>query len=100
MLGIWAAVKATTSYSGRSRKATLKSWKSRPAAPWIRTFRLSMASPGVDGRELALVGAEVDLARAGDLLLLVLQELLPLGQPARHPRDGEKDREHVDREAH
>src|SRR5919206_735346 len=42
MFGIWVAVKATTSYSGRSRYTTLKLWKSRPAAPAIRTRVLAM----------------------------------------------------------
>src|SRR3972149_6313938 len=39
MLGIWAAVKPTTSYCGASRKTVLKLWKSRPAAPRMRTRR-------------------------------------------------------------
>src|SRR3990172_681436 len=37
MPGIWVAVNATTSWVGSSRKTTLKSWKSRPAAPRIST---------------------------------------------------------------
>jgi hypothetical protein len=36
MLGIWVAVKATTSVAPSARNATLKLWKSRPAAPMIR----------------------------------------------------------------
>src|SRR5574342_884196 len=55
MKGIWAAVKATTRNSGRSRKKTWKSWKSRPAAP--RTMqRKGMATSPVgkdDGSGLA-----------------------------------------------
>src|SRR5262245_43976084 len=39
MSGIWVAVNATTSYAGSSRKTTLKSWKSRPAAPRMTTRR-------------------------------------------------------------
>src|SRR4030067_3286108 len=39
MPGICAAVTATTSYSGRRLKKTLKLWKSRPAAPRI-TMRI------------------------------------------------------------
>jgi len=35
MLGIWAAVKASTSVPGSSRKTVLKLWKSRPAAPMM-----------------------------------------------------------------
>src|SRR5262245_61473819 len=39
MNGIWVAVKATTSVCGSSRYTTLKLWKSRPAAPMMRTRR-------------------------------------------------------------
>src|SRR6266550_1741700 len=56
MNGIWVAVKATTSVAGSSRNTTLKLWKSRPAAPMIRTRRAmpgSFPSPkdGCDARE-------------------------------------------------
>src|SRR6187549_35946 len=37
MSGICVAVNATTSYSSRPRYTTLKLWKSRPAAPAIKT---------------------------------------------------------------
>src|SRR5204862_536325 len=42
-----------------------------------------------DGHIVPLVGARVDLMRAGNLLLLVEQHLLPLRQPSRRPPDGE-----------
>src|SRR5215831_1265249 len=46
MKGICVAVKATTSELGSSRYAVLKLWKSRPAAPMIRTRRaMEDASP-------------------------------------------------------
>ena len=38
MYGIWVAVNATTSYGSLSRKKVLKLWKSRPAAPMMKTF--------------------------------------------------------------
>ena len=48
MYGICVAVKATTSYFSLSRKYVLKLWKSRPAAPMIRTFvRSAMLTPVV-----------------------------------------------------
>src|ERR1035437_1598840 len=48
MPGIWVAVKATTSTLGSPRKTTLKSWKSRPAAPMIRTrLRFMYWPPGL-----------------------------------------------------
>src|SRR3989304_3837222 len=40
MVGIWGAVKATTSEALLSRKNVLKLWKSRPAAPIMRIFVL------------------------------------------------------------
>src|SRR5687767_6217930 len=40
--------------------------------------------PPFDGYVRPLLLADVDLARAGDLLILVQQHLLPLGQPAGH----------------
>src|SRR3989475_4040452 len=45
MFGIWVAVNPTTSTSSRFFRATLKLWKSLPAAPMIRTLRALMASP-------------------------------------------------------
>ncbi len=39
MNGIWVAVNATTSVSASSRYTVLKLWKSRPAAPMMRTRR-------------------------------------------------------------
>src|SRR5712691_11383766 len=39
MNGICVAVNATTSLSGSSRNTVLKLWKSRPAAPMMRTRR-------------------------------------------------------------
>src|SRR5436190_19951209 len=44
MNGICVAVNATTSVSASSRNTVLKLWKSRPAAPMIRTRRF-MARP-------------------------------------------------------
>src|SRR5919109_1509452 len=44
MYGIWAAVKATTLVAGSPRKALLKLWKSRPAAPMMSTRRCKHAS--------------------------------------------------------
>src|SRR3990172_9440257 len=48
MPGICDALNATTSTAGSARNTTLKSWKSRPAAPMmIRRRRLMSASPRV-----------------------------------------------------
>src|SRR3954463_9527649 len=58
------------------------------------------SGPAIEGQVVAARRAEVDLPRAGDLLVLVEQHLLPLREPARGARDGEQDREHVDREPH
>src|SRR5712691_287453 len=48
MLGICAAVKATTCEPGSCRKTVLKLWKSRPAAPMMRTRVGTRASPAED----------------------------------------------------
>src|SRR3954469_1981290 len=45
MSGICVAVKATTSTSGLPRNATLKLWKSRPAAPAMRMRRGTAGEP-------------------------------------------------------
>src|SRR5581483_3588182 len=52
-----------------------------------------------DRHERPLARPRVDLARASDLLLRVLDPLEPLGEPARRARDREHDREHRDRQA-
>src|SRR5690606_28203837 len=49
---------------------------------------------------VAQVGANIDLPRPCDRLLLVLEHLLPLREPARGTRDGEQYREELRREAH
>ena len=51
------------------------------------------------GDVVADLGAGVELAGPGDLLVL-LEELHPVGQPPGGARDGEEHREHLDREAH
>src|SRR3954447_6960952 len=48
----------------------------------------------VDRHVVAAALARVDLARAGDLLLVVLDELEPLRDPAAGAGDGEHHREH------
>src|SRR4051812_46299315 len=68
----------------------------------LRRFFIACGSLGLallHRHVLALGGAGVDLARARDLLLRILEHLLPLRQPTRRARDGEQHREHVEREA-
>ena len=45
--------------------------------------------------ELSALVTLVDLARADDLVLWVLDELIPMGQPARKAGQGEHNREHL-----
>src|ERR1700733_4642915 len=52
------------------------------------------------GPILAQRFAGVELARAADLLLWILDHLLPLGDPADGARHREQNGEHVGREAH
>src|SRR5437867_1588457 len=58
------------------------------------------SASGLERHVGPLGGAPIDLPRAGDLLVLVLQHLVPLGQPAGGARDREQHREHVHREPH
>jgi len=58
-----------------------------------------IASAATHGKVLALGRAYVELAWAGDLELGVLDHLVPLGDPARQPPEGEQHREHLGREA-
>src|SRR5690348_10151359 len=55
-------------------------------------------------RELALertlAGPDVDLPRPCDLLLVVVEHFLPLGEPPRGARNGEQHGEEVRREGH
>src|SRR3546814_9282569 len=78
---------------------------SRAPTPWRRgpagsgelvPVRSGPALAGRDEVEPALTG--VDLLRASDLLLLVLDQLEPLGKPARRAADREEDGEHLRRE--
>lgn len=55
-------------------------------------------SPLEQRHVVALVLADVDLARPRDALLLVHQHLLPLREPSGRTADGEQHREHLDRE--
>src|SRR5581483_4910823 len=51
-------------------------------------------------RDVVALGIpDVELAGPADLGILI-EHLLPVGQPSRHARDGEQDGEDLDREAH
>src|SRR5512134_561874 len=56
--------------------------------------------PLLDRDEVALGDAGVELARAADALLGVLDHLLPLCDPPHRAREREERREHRGREAH
>src|SRR5437016_1895112 len=71
---------------------TMASLPPRGAAPAL--------PPQPDRDVLALARADIELARPGDLLLGVVDHLLPLRQPARGPGDRKEHGEHLDREAH
>ena len=60
---------------------------------------LTVPSALVEGDVVARLGAGVPLTRAADLLVLVAEQLLPVGQPADGAGDGEQHGEHVHREA-
>ena len=50
-------------------------------------------------RDRPLAVPQIQLLRPRDLLLRILQHLLPLGEPAGHPRHRKQHREEADREA-
>src|SRR5438874_4184747 len=58
-----------------------------------------LAAP-FDRNEIAPRLAREDLSRTRDLLIGIVEHLLPLRQPAGDARDGEEDREHVHRKLH
>src|SRR6266571_2723154 len=116
MSGICVAVKATTSCSGRSRNTTLKLWKSRPAAPAIRTrvlamhkaYSVSRTEPAAAPQTASLaenlphaVGHGLHLqGRAGHLLQQLLgPQPLPLGPQLAQQRTGVAGREPARAEA-
>ncbi len=53
------------------------------------------STPLHDGNIFALVVPKVDLPRASDSLLLIRQQLLPLGDPTGGAADGKQHREHI-----
>ena len=65
-----------------------------------RWRRVNRCSAVAELHVVALALARVPLARAGDLLVGVVEQLVPVGEPADHPPEGEQHREHLDREAH
>src|SRR5690349_18162564 len=85
-------------------RATSRSAGAMPVAP-SRTPAARRMPPPQSSLPLlfrhvvALLGPDVDLPRAGDLLIGIREHLLPLGDPPRRPRNREEHREHVDREA-
>src|SRR6185503_5203743 len=83
------------------RKADAGRQDGRPprAAGQIRR-REAASGPLFEGYVVAPPWSQVDLARPGDLLLLVQEHLFPLGEPARGARYREEDGEHVHRESH
>src|SRR5829696_321010 len=63
-------------------------------------FQISKSLPLVVRHVIARAGAEIDLARAGDLLVGIVEHLFPLRDPPGGARDREQHREHLDREPH
>src|SRR5215468_3737088 len=80
---------ASSSAGSRGRSGGWDS--SQPPGPFLALADLDIGT---------LAGAQVELARPGDLLLGVIPHLLPLRQPSARPRDGEEHREHFHGKAH
>src|ERR1700722_16636033 len=78
--------------AGRSDPA----WRAKGGAFWVRNPGSALAHRLI----LAQCLASIQLAGAADLLLRILDHLLPLGDPANGAREREQNREHVGWEAH
>src|SRR6478672_1306679 len=89
--GLWPATYSAAVAADREANSTVVGNR-RCSESRVSSWSL-MRSPLVDGDERPLVLSGVDLSRPGDLLVLVEQHFLPLRQPARHPAQGEEDRE-------
>src|SRR3989440_1611450 len=91
-LGTAAATPGTPAGAAQARSIGARPHRGpSPALTILRARRLCVTPLAsiFDGHIVPLVGARVDLMRAGNLLLLVEQHLLPLRQPSRRPPDGE-----------
>src|SRR6202451_3755390 len=96
---------------GASPGASCSTARDACASRWLRRDWSACAPRATgdpaDGAVLAVpdrgvvprLGADVELARPGDLGVLV-EHLLPVGQPSAGAGDGEQDREHLEREPH
>src|ERR1700722_20360682 len=78
--------------AGRSDQA----WRSKGGAFWGRTPGSALAHRLILAQRLA----SIQLTGATDLLLRILDHLLPLSNPANGAREREQNREHVGWEAH
>src|SRR5512132_974187 len=90
MSGICAAVKATTAQEGSSRKTVLKLWKSRPAAPMMRTRAGPGRPRGETGIMRGLLRLRLVVLQPGDVDLLRLLGRLLVHQVLPHVVDGER----------
>src|SRR5713226_1702786 len=94
------AASSRTDTTSETRPARRRMPSPMQSSPTSLSGPASAASAHPHRHVLALAGADVDLARPGNLLLRVLDHLLPLGKPAGGPGDREEDGEHLDRESH
>src|SRR5262245_15909152 len=96
------ATRTSGSTKERERRRRIKNDLQRlvPSLDGLRLRSALRSAPGLDRDEVSPPVSQEHLAGPGDLLILVLEHLLPLGQPAGGPRDREQHREQVHREAH
>src|SRR5664280_1224649 len=70
-----------------------------PGVSWAASGRATRWSAVGDGHVVPLGFSYVELPRAGDLRVLI-EHLLPVGEPARRPGNGEQHGEHLERKPH
>src|SRR5208282_4604702 len=86
--------------AGASVKVREGGYRDRVNAPGAAEAEGQFLAAMIQRNVAAEIVARVDLARPGNLLFGVEQHLHPLRDPARRARNGEKDGEHDDGEAH
>src|SRR3954463_3919655 len=95
----WTSTSASTTRPATGRASTATTC-GRAAAADRHEIAATRRLPLIDRHEVPELLAGVDLARPADLGLLVVDHLLPVGDPAGQAAEREHDGEHVRRDAH
>src|SRR5262249_43062068 len=83
-----------------TRRSGVLAWPSHSPCLSAMTLPDNLSLAPRDRQVIAARGAGIELARPSDLLIRILDHLLPLRDPADRARDREQHGEHRSREAH